>query len=82
VLQRVAIVFQNVANTVQVAPANGIPKEQKTSSNLSSPELIFYLYNFLSARIDFTRIFYIISTYIYLHEIAKVHKTMCFVTLF
>ena len=82
VLQRVAIVFQNVANTVQVAPANGIPKEQKTSSNLSSPELIFYLYNFLSARIDFTRIFFIISTYIYIHEIAKVHKTMCFVTLF
>jgi hypothetical protein len=29
VLQRVAIVFQNVANTVQVAPANGIPKEPK-----------------------------------------------------
>ena len=29
VLQRVAIAFQNVAKTVQVATANGIPKEQK-----------------------------------------------------
>ena len=52
VLRSVACGFQNVANTVHVAPANGIPKKQKTSSNLRSPETIscinFYLQELIS----------------------------------
>ena len=50
VLQNVARGFQNVANTLHVATANGIPKEQK--NNLRSPELIsciiFYLQELIS----------------------------------
>ena len=67
VLQSFACDFQNVANTLQVVTVSGIQK----NNHLRPPELNVYLYNFLSARIDFIYIYtyniYIYMIYIYLY---------------